>query len=92
MTMRTFSSRPELVVQVGDAVDLAIVDELGDGLHQARLVHLVGELADDDLLATRLRLLEVDLRAHHDAAATGAVHVGDVARVDDPAGREVRAL
>ena len=81
-----------LVVEVRDAVDLAVVDELRDGLHQARLVDLVRELANDDLLASRLRLLEVHLRAHHDPAAAGAVHVGDVPRVDDPAGREVRSL
>ena len=83
---------PELVVEVGDAVDLAVVDELRDRLHEAGLVHLVGKLADDDLLPAGLQLLEVDLGAHDDASVPRAVDVGDVARVDDPAGGEVRAL
>ena len=83
---------PRLVVEVGDAVDLPIVDQLRDRLHQARLVDLVWQLANDDLLAPRLRLLEVHLCPHDDPPAAGAVDVGDVARVDDAARGEVRAL
>ena len=37
-----------LVAQVGDAVDLLVLDEVGDLLEQGRLVHLVRQLGDDD--------------------------------------------
>ena len=40
-----------LVAQVGDALDFLVADQLGDALDQARLVHLVGQLGDDDGLA-----------------------------------------
>src|ERR1019366_2062531 len=42
---------PRLIAQVGDPLDLLLVDQLCDAREQARLVDLVGELADDDLLA-----------------------------------------
>ena len=41
-----------LVAQVGDAVDLLVARQLGDALEQARLVHLVRQLGDDDGLAS----------------------------------------
>ena len=88
-TIRVLSLRPELVAEVGDPLDLLLVDQLGDVRQQARLVDLVGELADDDLLAAVARLLELDLGAHHDAAVPGGVHLGDVAGVDHAPGREV---
>ena len=37
-----------LVAQVGDALDPLLVHQLGDALDEARLVHLVGDLGDDD--------------------------------------------
>ena len=40
-----------LVAQLGDAVDFLVAYQLGDALEQARLVHLVGKLGDDDGLA-----------------------------------------
>ena len=39
------------VAHVGDAFDALVADQLGDLLDQRRLVHLVGDLADDDRLA-----------------------------------------
>ena len=42
-----------LVAQVADAVDLLVLDQLGDALDQGGLVDLVGQLGDDDLLALR---------------------------------------
>ena len=82
-----------LVAQVGNAVDLLLVDELGNLLDQALLVHLVGQLVDDDRLAVVATLdrLEVGAAAHQHATAAGAValaHAGDA--VDDARGREVR--
>ena len=42
-----------LVAQVGDPLDLLVVDELGDALDQLGLVDLVGDLRDDDRLPCR---------------------------------------
>ena len=67
--------------------------ELGDLRVQPRLVDLVGELGDDDLLAVGLAgdLLDDGARAHHDAAAAGPVGLLDArAAVDDTARREIR--
>ena len=44
-----------LVAQVGDAVDLAVLDHLGDALEQGGLVDLVRQLGDDDLEAIAAR-------------------------------------
>jgi len=60
-----------LVAQVGDAVDLLLVHQFGDALDHARLVHLVGNLGDDDGFAFLADGLERDLAAHHDRAAAG---------------------
>ena len=81
-----------LVANVGNALDLLLAHQLGDPLEQGLLVHLVGQLVDDDRLAVALAdVLEVGLGAHHHAAAAGAValaHAGHA--VDDARGREVR--
>jgi hypothetical protein len=55
------------VAQRGDAVDLLLAPQLADALDHRGLVHLVGNLADDDRLALAAQRLEVDLAAHHDA-------------------------
>ena len=81
-----------LVLDVRDALDLLLVRELADPREQHGLVHLVGDLVDDDRLAVAfLQVLEVRARAHQDAAAAGAIafaHAGHA--VDDPRRREVR--
>ena len=46
------------VAQVGDALDLLLAHELGDLLDQRRLVHLIGDLGDDDRLALLAHLLD----------------------------------
>ena len=45
-----------LVADVGDAFDRLLAHQLGDPLDQLRLVHLVGDLGDDDLLPVALLL------------------------------------
>jgi len=80
------------VLDVGDALDLLFLDQLGDLFLQGLLVDLVGQLIDDDGLAVIAagNFLEVRARAHHHAAATGQVavaHAGDA--VDQSGGREV---
>ena len=82
-----------LIADVGDVVDDFFVDELGDALDEVGLVDLVGDLGDDDGLASAGDLLEAALGAHHEAAATGLVGLGDVgAAVDEAAGGEVGTL
>ncbi len=79
------------VAQVGDALEALFGDELGELLEQHLLVHLVGQLIDDDRLAIALAdLLEVRARTHDYAPAPGAVAlVGASDAVDDSRGREV---
>ena len=84
-----------LVPQVGDAVDLLLVHQLGDLLQQGGLVHLVGQLGEDDLLPVPgpLDLLHVGLGPHHAAAAAGAVGVQDALGAQhEAAAGEIRAL
>ena len=59
-----------LVADLGDAVDVLVAHQVGDALVQARLVHLVRQLGDDDGLALALAdVLEVRARADRQAAA-----------------------
>ena len=81
------------VADVGDVVDGLAVDQLGDALDQPRLVHLVGNLGDDDGVALFGQVLDGRLGAHQEAAAAVGVGVLDsLASVDEAAGREVRPL
>ena len=81
-----------LVAQVGDALDLLLAHQFGDALDHRRLVHLIGNLGDDDRLAVLAQLLDLDLAAHDDRAAAGVVGGADAgAAEDDAAGREIRA-
>ena len=59
----------ELVAQRGDAVDLLLPPQLADALDHGGLVHLVGDLADDDRLAVAAQGLDLHLAAHDDRAA-----------------------
>ena len=69
-----------LVADVGDALDLLALHQVGDLLGEARLVDLERQLGDDDRRALAARLLERDCGLHHDPAAAVGVHVAD--RVD----------
>ncbi|MNZ23668.1 hypothetical protein D3C78_407870 [compost metagenome] len=83
-----------LVAQLADALELLLLDQLGDLLDQARLVQLVGQLGDHQLLAAAdlVDVLDLDAGAHVDASTAGAVGLDDAgATVDDPRGGEVRA-
>ena len=82
-----------LVADVADLVDDLVVHQVGDALDEARLVHLVGNLGDDDRFFVFGEVLDGGLGAHHEAAASGAVGFGDAAAaVDESAGGEVGAL
>src|SRR5262249_24722917 len=79
-----------LVAQRGDTVDLFIAPYLPDPFDHRRLVHLIGNLADDDRLALAAQRLDLDFAAHDDRAA--ALHIGAAnagVSENDAAGGEV---
>jgi hypothetical protein len=80
-----------LVLDVADALDLLFLHQLGDALEQRLLVHLVGDLVDDDRLALAfVDVLEVAFRAHdHAAAACAIAFAHPVQTVDDAGGGKV---
>ena len=82
-----------LIAQGTDALDLLLFDQLGDLLDKPCLVHLIGDLVNDDGLATRLLVhFHLGLGPHIDGAATGPVGLHDAgAPIDDAAGGEIRA-
>ncbi len=82
-----------LVPDVGDAADLAVLDQLGDLLGQVVRVDLVGQFPGHQLGAAAGVLLDLDHGPHEDRAAPGPVGVADPAPAhDQAAGGEVRAL
>src|SRR5690606_9037220 len=80
-----------LVSEVRDAVELAIADHFGDALEQHRLVDLVRQLGDHNLVAiAAIGLLDERLRADDDTSATGSVGRLDALATENGAtGREV---
>ena len=81
-----------LVAQVGDALDLLLAHQLGDLLDHRRLVHLIGNLGDDDGLALLAQRLDLGLAAHDDGAAAEVIGGADAgAAENERAGREIRA-
>ena len=79
------------VAQRGDALDLLVAHQFADALDQVRLVHLIGDFADDDRFALAAQRLEFDLAAHDDGAAAEMVGGADaLAAENDAAGREIR--
>src|SRR5579883_1780421 len=66
-----------LIAHVGDALDFFVLHEVGDALHQARLVYLIRNFRDDDVFAVFANLLDGSLGAHDEAAATFLVSLID---------------
>ena len=67
-----------LITQVGDAIDLLGAHEVRDLFDERRLVRLIRQLRDDDLVAVALRcLLDVDARTDDDAALSVGVGGAD---------------
>ena len=80
-----------LVADVGDALELLLLHELGNLLDQPRLVDLIGDFLHDDAGAVGTHVLHLAQRPHDDPALPGAVGPGDaVAAHHLRAGREVR--
>src|SRR3546814_7718439 len=81
-----------LVAQLTDALELLLLDQVGDLLDQPRLVYLVRDLGDADRLAAVVGHLDVGARPHAPPAAAGEVVQVDAAdAVDAPGGGALRA-
>ena len=76
-----------LVPKVGDTLHLLFLHQLGDALHQPGLVHLVGDLGDDDPAPVGAHLLDLGLGANHDPAPAGAVRLRHAHAAHDDAPR-----
>src|SRR5690606_366518 len=83
-----------LVTQLGNTFDLLFLDQLGDLLDQACLVHLVRNFGNDNgLLATALHVFDFGTGTGIDAATAGAIRLHDTGTaIDDTGGGEIRAL
>ena len=81
------------VAQVGDLRDLLLPHQFGDLLDELGLVHLVGELGDDDGGLALLDGLGMRPGPHHDPAAARLVGLPDASMPHDQAtGGESRGL
>ena len=82
-----------LVLDVRDAGELAVADLVGDRGDEVVVVHLIGELGDDQQRAAPGVFLDHDDTAHANGSAAGRVGVVNSLRPDDQAvGGEVRPL
>ena len=82
-----------LVAQIGDVLQLAVLDQLGDLLEQIALVDLVRDLRDHDLGPVALDLLGMGLGLHPYGPPPGLNGVAYAAQPhDNPPRREIRAL
>ena len=82
-----------LVLDVGDAAQLAVADLLGDRGDEVVVVDLIGQLGDDDRRAAPRVFFDLHHAAHPDRSASGGVGVGNPLRANDQAGGgEVRTL
>ncbi len=82
------------VAEIADAVEFAVLDEFGDPLHQRRLVDLIGQFGDDDLVTVApCCFLDEGFGADHHATAAGVIGgANTLAAENRAAGREVRSL
>ena len=72
------------VAQIGNAFERLVAHQLGDAFEQPRLVQLIRNLGDDDLLAIALlRRFDLGLGADLDRAAAGQRGLVDAALADD---------
>ncbi|MPM56764.1 hypothetical protein SDC9_103578 [bioreactor metagenome] len=80
------------ITQVGDALNALFVHKLRNALHKPRLVHLIGDLGDDDAAPASAVGLDLRAGADDDAAPAGAVGARDPTHAhDNAAGRKIRA-
>ena len=82
-----------MVLNVRDAVDALVFDQICHGLDQTRLVYHVRDFRNNDLALAVRQIYNLGLCADLDLAAAGRIGGADAAAAhDNAAGREVRAL
>ena len=82
-----------MVLNVRDAVDALVFDQICHGLDQTRLVDHVRDLGNDDLALAVRQIYNLGLCANLDLAAAGCIGGANAAAAhDNAAGREVRSL
>ena len=82
-----------MVLNIGDALNALVLDEVRHRLDQTRLVDHVRNLGDNDLALAVRQVHDFGLGADLDLAAAGRISGADAAAAhDNAAGREVRAL
>ena len=82
-----------MVLNVRDAVDALVFDQICHGLDQTRLVDHVRDFCNNDLALAVRQVNDLGLCADLDLAATGCISRTDAAAAhDNAAGREIRAL
>ena len=82
-----------MVLNVRDAVDALILDEICHGLDQTGLIYHVRDFRNNDLALAVRQVYNLGLSADFDLAAAGRVGSTDAAAAhDNAAGREVRSL
>ncbi len=80
-----------VVLDIGDAVELLLLGELGDGADEVSLVDLVGDFGDDDGGFATFDRFNHRLGLHDDASTAGFVGFADTLGAHDEAvGGEVR--
>ncbi len=79
-----------VVSNIGDALNLARLDQLCNLLNQARLTHLIGHFGNHNRAFAAIQRLYLRLGLHHDAAAPCFICLTDAARTQNqPPGGEV---
>ena len=88
----SLTSSAEFVAHVGDERQLAFVDQRGDLLDQAHLLHLPRNLRHHHLIGAAPGVFGLPARAQAERAAPGRIGLGNrLRRIDDQAaGREIR--
>src|SRR5207249_3620325 len=76
-----------LVLDVGDAGQLAVADLLGDRGDEVVVIDLIRQLGDDDAGPAPVVLFDLAHAAHPDRPATGGVRVVDALGADNQAVR-----
>ena len=81
-----------LVAHIADAGENFFIHEIGDSFDEFRAVHIVGNLGDDDALASAFSFFNSHASAHANLAATGLEILPDAgAALDQAACGKIRA-
>ena len=78
----THTLAARLIIDIGHALNLMLVGEIGDIGHEIGLIDTIGNLRDDNLVVG-LSALDLSLGAHHDTAATCLISIAHTLQAID---------